>query len=326
VLESDQHRISTEDTVSERILKTLEDAAPLREYLETTGDPRYAPDEELHDRSPEWSRIARCIRGAFPTRRHCVKCARVHVTLEGSCKSRICPICKERYGRQRAQVYRDRLGPAEYLHSLIVTMPPEVCEGWHPGIATNILNLASKAYLRTRAPYIPAGLVTIHWAGDEDPMEGHPHLNFVVSSREYLPETGEVVRRTRRMVSEETLRDTIVAVSAGLGVPPDRAQGHRRWHADHTRQRHLLRYMLRAQGCGDPVARAHWSLPRARTTRALGMLGGGKLRIWRRKNAWSSAGQRHRALGLVETPTGELIEAGPPCLCPGCGRATEVLH
>jgi hypothetical protein len=317
-------RVATDDLVHLRKLQTLERARPLFEYL-WHADPRFELGEDRQSRRGEWDRIERCIMNSWPVFRQCGPCGKIHVTLEGSCKGRICPLCRERYGRSRAQVYRDRMGPSEHLASLIITMPPEVHEGWRQGEETKILNLASRALCGFFWPYIPAGLCVLHWAGDGDPMRAHPHFNFIASNRCVDALTGEVYRVLPRVWDLWEIRAVTETVSAALGVPRYRCQGRYRWHATHAKQRHLLRYMLRSQGCGDQVARAKWTLPRARTVRPVGMLVGKRLKEWQALNPWKHPQQKAKALGDLGEDGAPGGEKGPPVLCPSCGRTAQLV-
>lgn len=299
--------------------ETLEGARELREYLR--GDPGASWEAT---RGSEWDRIERCIEGSYPRHLWCAGCGRYHTILEGSCKGRICPLCRERYGHERAQTYRDRLGPADHLWYLVATVPPEWRSGLVPGQETLVARRVERAILAWFAPLVPAGILVLHWSGDRDPRTAHPHWNLVISNRLWSPKTGKLVRVRDRTVDLWTMRQLGAAMASGMGCPPSRSRCWMGYKAGHAHQRHCLRYVLRAQGCGDPVARAMWTMPRARHNRPIGMLAPSRLKKWLKVNGWRSPDQRAAALGAGEAdPRTGIVRGQSRSLCPHCGTSTR---
>lgn len=284
----------------------IAELSPVRDFLFAEG------------RHKEWRAQERCIREAYPLRLRCQGCQRYHVHLLGGCKRRACKLCHLRPGRERAVTYRDRLGPADHLFTVVSTMPPESCEGLTPRDFTPLANKVAKSIEEWSRPWLPAGIICAHWAGDEDPRKMHLHWNIVMSNRLMHSREDRLLRIRERTFELWEVRSFIAATVARLGVHPLRSQGRQYWRAKIAEQSHAMRYIFRSQGCGDDLARWKWTLPEARTNRPFGALATGRRSRWKRLNPWTSEAQRNRALGIDPDSLATILDSAPQS-CEGCG-------
>jgi len=265
-----------------------------------------------------------CARDAWPRCSRCAHCGAKRIAWEGRCGRADCPLCFRRYPARRARRWRFRLGPAEHFWYVVLTVPPglRTCHSaeWFRVKAKQL----ARAIETLAYPLIPAGLLALHVAGDEDPFREHPHYNLIVSSRAWKPDkgpcgadSGTLVRCTTPTLGQEEMRALHVrAAELGFGWSADMVQCHQSFNRSHKEVAHNIRYTLRDQSFGDLVALLKWHKPHQQLVRGLGMCATGRVGTWIRVNPWQNQEHLDEALGR------DLLAWEGEEPCESCGPST----
>jgi len=267
-----------------------------------------------------------CVDTAWPRRSRCEHCGARSITFEGRCGRADCPLCFRRYPARRARKWRFKLGPAEHFWYVVLTVPPGLRDEHRADNYTSKAKKLAHALERMAEPLIPAGVLVLHVAGDEEPFVAKPHYNLILSSRAFDPRVHppyrsreRIVRSATPVVDQSTMRALHVkAAELGFGWSADMVQANQSFNREHGAVAHNLRYVLRDQSFGDLAALLHWHKPRQQLVRGIGMCATGRQGLWTKVNPWPSQDSLARALGQE---TVEWQGSGP---CDACGPQKDL--
>jgi len=321
-------------------------------------------DQVGSDRPDQVVRQALCLAGATRTTLGCDTCGTVAHAWEGSCSARACAICHERYQRRKRADVVQAFGEPSWLDEIVVTLPdtPWTWQGkqrsrndYGPRDFTRWakrIGHALEAFYTRRYDILPTYVIQIHHTGENDPTEAHPHFNVLLHSHglRWDPERQEYVMvelptwlpEDRWELRRRYLLRAVCLPRSRRGATPWNKRTARREHAigcgcarcttATAQMAHRIRYVIRAPGDGDPVARHVWTLPRARMLRPGGCIAGGgggrairsawmALRPPPRSQAWSDLLHHENpacecclsptSLLQVRTRTGRIIWTAP---------------
>jgi hypothetical protein len=233
-------------------------------------------------RSSDLLRLQRCLEQSVVWLYRCHCCSRIWEDLQGKCSWRGCPGCHERYFRAlRLKTWR-AMGPHEFFHSWVVTVPPELRDQITPAFFTYYANLLVKWIERELAPAMPCGFIFAHYTGEGDTSVYHPHFNIVIGSRGLSG--GEVATVLPRRQTPANLKRWRVGLSGSLGIDANRSQANLTPKLGVPAMAHCISYVLRSVGDGDPVARVRWTLPRKRMMRPFGVIAQKRRERWEELN------------------------------------------
>lgn len=243
-------------------------------------------------------RLERCFDGLVQEVSWCSRCGRAERLFYGRCGHRSCLFDHGHYHRRKAREYLDLLGPAPFYWQVVLTIPP-FARARHEGARFTERVAELDDAMRARWPGLGiAAFVQLHQSGKRRPHRHHPHYNVVGASRFLDLDTGrEVLRRKGRMPLDLVQREVRWLIRKAWGASSEHYHADYRFKPTLALQRFCLRYVIRSQGDGDPIARCVWQPPRLQLLRPLGILRPrtGDRERWRQFNPWGEG--RDEAVG-----------------------------